>query len=246
MSGASPQGPGVGTGPFPGCQQPVLGGGPGVNSWHIPPTGTDENNCPTGGSLLTADELNGLQQAMNCILTKDGREPLPLESLCANPCMLYEAIVEIATEIATDMFCNIPEATAAQKTNFENNPQNHTVVICLNGSRPVRVTGDCFGIVDGNNGGGNSPLCEVSRSGAGYTVDSGSVWVNTIQTEGSQTFNRWVLYETGDNFTPGSPVIGGSTTIPSNLGPLVVTDSYSFESGQGQTTAGTIRAYCAT
>lgn len=95
MSGASPQGPGVVVGPFPGCQDTPVDGVPGQISYHIPPTGVDADGCPVGGSVLTADEINGIEQAINCILTCNGQDPLPDDCLCADPCMLYNKLVEI-------------------------------------------------------------------------------------------------------------------------------------------------------
>ena len=95
MSGASPQGPGVIVGSFPGCQEVPVDGQSGQISYHIPPTGNDQNGCPMGGSVLTADEINGIEQAINCILTRNGQDPLPNDCLCADPCMLYDKLVEL-------------------------------------------------------------------------------------------------------------------------------------------------------
>lgn len=94
MSGASPQGFGVVVGPFPGCLE-TPNGTPGMPSYYVPPTGEDENGCPQGGSIPSVDDFNGLFEAINCILTAGGQDPLPDECLCANPCMLYDKLVEI-------------------------------------------------------------------------------------------------------------------------------------------------------
>lgn len=93
MSGASPRGPGVVVGTYPGCLDTVAGGGSDGNvSYHIPPTGTDGNNCPTGGSYLTVDEINGIEQSLNCILTRNGLDNIPNQQLCEDPCMVFDAI----------------------------------------------------------------------------------------------------------------------------------------------------------
>ena len=244
MSVASPQGPGVGTGTFPGCQETPLGGGPGINSWHIP--SSPANGCQTDGSKLSVDEINGLQQAINCIFTRGGTRPLPTDCLCANPCMLYEEIIEIATEIAESMVCGLVSATQNQKDAIEANPALAEVVVCYNGTTPIKIPSDCLGA------GGDDPVdpptgCSITKNNVTgeFTVTSGTVYVQVFYgsdlcSGSSSNGSSWFQFNNGESaiISPNqnlAQVTGGGTPIspPAGLGTPFDTLCVDSESGQG-------------
>ena len=246
MSGSSPQTANVGIGTFPGCLETPMGGGPGIESWYTPST-TDANGCSNeDGSPLSLDNINGLNQAVNCVLTQNGLEPLPLECLCENPCLLYDAIVSIAD------ICRYPDATVAQKEDFEDNPENYKVPVC-GPTGMFLVTADCLGtgII------AQTDDCEVDITAPGqWTVTQGPVYVSLTSGGGlcgggSGGSNlEWRVYQTGDSgsIAPNQNAIQatGGTVIPNPSTGVALKGSTCIdsESGQGLQENGTATFYC--
>ena len=243
MSGANPQGLNVAIGPFPGCQESP-NGSPGQTSYYVPPTGVDANGCPVGGSIPSVDDFNGIFQALNCILTKGDTEPLPTECLCADPCMLYDKLVEIINELALAAICNIGDATQNQKDAIEANPELAQVVVCYNGTAPIKVPSDCLG--SGTVDPPDPTACSATNTGAGeVTIANGPAIMscNFAQNGNGSTGITWYEVSNGivrlgqfggsgastSTWTPLSPNAqpAGSTFI---LGP----NNYQWQTAMGE------------
>ena len=115
MSGFAPQGEGVQTGDFPGAQLPVVDGKPGVNTWHVPGT-PGPNGCPVGGSKPSIDDLNGIQQSLQCVMTEGGTLPVPDECAVDAVCALYEKILEIIEKNSQGKLPDCPSDASSENT----------------------------------------------------------------------------------------------------------------------------------
>lgn len=247
MSGASPQGLGVAIGPFPGCQE-TSNGSPGQTSYYIPPTGVDANGCPVGGSIPSVDDFNGIFQALNCILTKGGTEPLPIECFCADPCMLYDKIVDIINELAVAAICNIGDATQNQKNAIEANPALAEVVVCYNGV-PIKVPSDCLGANDDDGGGTTTPQdCEVTfTSSTQFNVVNGPVIVCEREILPNPNPVTYKQIPSGSNVTIGQGSnldIFPNSSAPPTTAPLITTRNIKWQQAQGENYEVEYEIYC--
>jgi len=186
MSGASPRSFNAGTGPYPGCVETPVSGTDGEQSFFVNSTGIDDDGCPTGGTQVTADWMNGVTFAFNCILTRNGQDPLPDDCLCENPCLIYEKLLEIFD------VCAKPDATAAQKSSLDQSTAK--VAVCLPDGSTVLIPLNCISGSDSGNGGVDTcpadPDGVVRPVGTTHTSRTGDVSCGDIIV-GTPNDNGW-------------------------------------------------------
>ena len=196
MSGFAPQGEGVQSGPYPGAQTPVVDGQPGVNTWHTPGT-PGPDGCPIGGSKPSIDELNGIEQSLQCIMTNNGLDPLPTICAVDDPCALLNKLKELFLN------CNVPIATQEQINALD--PNTTYVVACQANGDQIRIPISDFGA-------GNSEPQECSDGFAIGTVfqfgtsGSANVWTQgqtyvggTSQVTPAGSTGIWTAIDSGNN-----------------------------------------------